>query len=149
MKRKRYICGCLCAVRRANFTTRQKGRVWPDTFSFSFLRYASWFSPQPHDKILSKYDGMGVLEMRKTYRNVLKHRFQINLVRTRMTIGLTQAQMAERLAMDERSYIDLDHGKSCCSAVTLALYLVYVCCDVAEFLEELRDAFESECNQAA
>ena len=57
--------------------------------------------------------------------------------------GLTQAEMTEKLSMDDRSYIDLDHGKTCCSAVTLALFLVYVCEDVHEFLEELRHAFET------
>ena len=63
--------------------------------------------------------------MRKTYRNILKHYFYVNLVYTRTAKGLTQSEMAEKLAMDDRSYIDLDHGKTCCSAVTLALFLVY------------------------
>lgn len=87
--------------------------------------------------------------MRKTYRNVLKHCFHISLIHTRTTMGLTQSEMAERLSMDDRSYIDLDHGKTCCSAVTLALFLVYVCDDVNGFLTELRHAFEVELNQAA
>ena len=87
--------------------------------------------------------------MRKTYRNVLKHRFHISLGNTRNALGLTQSQMAEKLAMDDRSYIDLDHGKSCCSAVTLALFLVYVCEDAVGFLEDLRHAFEDESNRAA
>jgi len=56
----------------------------------------------------------------------------------------TQSKMAERLAMDERSYIDLDHEKTCCSAITLALFLVYICADVDAFLKELRCAFEFE-----
>jgi len=51
--------------------------------------------------------------------------------------------------MDDRSYIDLEHGKSCCSAVTLALFLIYVCDDIISFLEDLRIAFESEIDQAA
>jgi len=46
--------------------------------------------------------------------------------------------------MDERSYIDLDHEKTCCSAITLALFLVYICADVDAFLKELRCAFEFE-----
>lgn len=87
--------------------------------------------------------------MRKAYRNILKHQFCVRLVRTRTEMGITQAEMAERLAMDDRSYIDLDHGKTCCSAVTLALFLVYVCDDVNRFLEDLRDAFETAINQAA
>lgn len=40
--------------------------------------------------------------------------------------------------MDERSYIDLGHKKTCCSATTLVLFLVYVCEDVDAFVGELR-----------
>lgn len=87
--------------------------------------------------------------MRKTYRNILKHQFYIKLIHTRTVKGLTQAEMAEKLSMDDRSYIDLDHGKTCCSAVTLALFLVYLCDDVTGFLAELRHAFEDDLNQAA
>lgn len=87
--------------------------------------------------------------MRRIYRNVLKHHFHVHLVQIRQARGLTQAEMAEKLAMDDRSYIDLDHGKTCCSAVTLALFLVYVCEDVQAFLEELRHAFRSAFDQAA
>ena len=87
--------------------------------------------------------------MRKTYRAALKQCFYQRLIITRAEMGITQSTMAERLAMDERSYIDLDHGKTCSSATTLALFLVYVCDDVYGFLEDLRNAFESETNWAA
>ena len=87
--------------------------------------------------------------MRRVYRSALKHQFHIRLVHIRTVSGITQAQMAEKLSMDDRSYIDLDHGKTCCSAVTLALFLIYVCDDVLEFVEELRHAFETAINQAA
>ena len=87
--------------------------------------------------------------MRRIYRNVLKHHFHVQLVQIRASNGLPQSAMAERLSMDERSYIDLEHGKTCCSAVTLALFLVYVCDDVQEFLEELRSAFHTAYHQAA
>lgn len=87
--------------------------------------------------------------MRKTYHIILKQCFCIHLLRIRTKQGVTQAEMAERLAMDERSYVDLDHGKTCCSAVTLALFLVYVCEDVYGFLEELRHEFEASSNAVA
>lgn len=87
--------------------------------------------------------------MRRIHRNVLKHHFHARLVRVRTANGLTQAEMAEKLSMDNQSYIDLDHGKTCYSAVTLALFLVYVCEDVQAFLEELCCAFNSAFNQAA
>lgn len=87
--------------------------------------------------------------MRKAYRKVLKNCFNHVLVRTRTEQALTQSQMAEKLAMDERSYIDLDHGKSCCSAVTLVLFLIYCCQDPLGFLGELKNAIETEINCAA
>lgn len=65
--------------------------------------------------------------MRKTYHKILKSCFHSSLVRTRAALELTQSQMAEKLAMDDRSYINLDHGKNCCSALTLVLFLIYCC----------------------
>lgn len=87
--------------------------------------------------------------MRNTYRRVLKNCFNTVLVRTRTEQSLTQSQMAERLAMDERSYIDLDHGKSCCSAITLVLFLIYCCRDPLGFLGEFKNAIETEIDPAA
>lgn len=87
--------------------------------------------------------------MRRIYRDVLKRQFNVRLVRIRTAKGLTQSEMAERLSMDDRSYIDLDHGKTCCSAVTLALFLVYICDDVQTFLEELRSEFNTVHSQVA
>lgn len=87
--------------------------------------------------------------MRKIYQSILKRCFYHSLIRARAELGMTQAQMAERLAMDERSYVDLDHGKTCCSATTLALFLVYVCEDTCGFLDELRRAFDAGSGQAA
>ena len=101
------------------------------------------------DRILSTFDRMGERKMRRTYRDILKQHFHIHLVHIRTASGLTQSEMAEKLSMDDRSFIDLDHGKTCCSAVTLALFLVYVCEDVDEFLEELRRAFNTAFDRAA
>ena len=79
--------------------------------------------------------------MRSVYRNTLKRWFRAELMWYRHLEHTTQLEMSERLAMDERSYIDLEHGKTCCSAVTLALYLTLCCDDPARSLEELRRAF--------
>lgn len=87
--------------------------------------------------------------MRKQYTKVLKLFFHNKLFYTRETLGITQEEMAHRLAMAARTYIDLDHGKTCCSALTLALFLIYVCTDPVIFLEELRNAFETTDTQAA
>lgn len=87
--------------------------------------------------------------MRKQYHKILKSCFHSSLVHTREAMELTQSQMAGILAMDDRSYISLDHGKNCCSAVTLALFLIYCCRDPVKFLEELRNAIEKGNNNAA
>ena len=87
--------------------------------------------------------------MRKHYTRALKSIFHQELFQSRVDLAITQEEMAHRLAMASRTYVDLDHGKSCCSAVTLALFLIYICSDPLAFLEKLRDAFENENSQAA
>lgn len=87
--------------------------------------------------------------MRKHYTKVLKTVFHQKLFRSRVDLGITQEEMAHRLSMASRTYVDLDHGKTGCSALTLALFLIYICTDPLEFLEELRDAFEREDSKAA
>ena len=87
--------------------------------------------------------------MRKHYMKVLKSFFHDKLFYTRAALGITQEEMAHRLSMAARTYVDLDHGKTSCSALTLALFLIYVCADPLAFLEELRDAFETTNNKAA
>lgn len=87
--------------------------------------------------------------MRKHYLRVLKAFFHDKLFYTREALGFTQEEMAHRLAMAGRTYVDLDHGKTSCSALTLALFLIYVCADPMSFLEELRNAFETADNKVA
>lgn len=87
--------------------------------------------------------------MRRHYTKVLKSFFHQELFRSRVDLGITQEEMADKLSMSSRTYVDLDHGKTGCSALTLALFLIYICADPLGFLEELRDAFEREDNKAA
>lgn len=87
--------------------------------------------------------------MRKEYHTILKRYFCNKLVQIRISEDITQEKMARALLMDERSYIDLEHGKSGCSAVTLVLFLIYVCNDVPAFIEDLHNAFEFAKEQAA
>ena len=56
--------------------------------------------------------------MRKHYNNILKKFFWLKLIKSRAKLHLTQAQMSRKLIMEERSYIELDHGNACCSALT-------------------------------
>ena len=87
--------------------------------------------------------------MRKQYAKIFKVFFHEKLFRRREDMGITQEEMAHRLAMASRTYVDLDHGKTGCSALTLALFLIYICTDPLAFLEELRNAFENSDNKAA
>lgn len=80
--------------------------------------------------------------MRNDYTKVFKMTFHKALCRCRADLGISQDEMANRLEMGCRSYVDLDHGKSGCCALTLALFLVYVCEEPLSFLNDLRYAFE-------
>lgn len=87
--------------------------------------------------------------MRKQYTKIFKAFFHEKLFRRREDMGITQEEMAHRLAMASRTYVDLDHGKTGCSALTLALFLIYICTDPIDFLEELRNALENSDSKAA
>ena len=87
--------------------------------------------------------------MRKLYAEILKLFFCKKLLQCRGSLGLSQEEMAHRLLMAPRSYIDLEHGKTCCGALTLALFLVYFCDDPMTFLTELQHAFERNDPKAA
>lgn len=87
--------------------------------------------------------------MRTHYTSIFKAFFHEKLFRRRVELDITQEEMADCLVMANRTYVDLDHGKTGCSALTLALFLIYICADPLTFLEELRDAFENDDNQAA
>ena len=82
--------------------------------------------------------------MRTYYAEIFKNYFYHELILARNTMHLTQPQMAELLDLGVRAYINLDHGKSCCSGLTLARYLVYCCPDPLRFLNGLCAVFEAE-----
>ena len=44
---------------------------------------------------------------------------------TRDSLGLTQMEFALDLGIDRRSYLDIEHRKNLCCAVTLLAYLCY------------------------
>ena len=87
--------------------------------------------------------------MRKQYMDTLKNFFHKKVKRSRTELGITQEEMADRLLMAGRTYIDLDQGKNCCRALTLVPYLIYVCNDPLDFLNELRKALEADTIQDA
>ena len=82
--------------------------------------------------------------MRNRYKQVLADFFRHQIFQTRVEIlDITQEEMAHRIGLSTRSYVDLENGKTTCSAVTLALFLAFVCIDPIVFREELRYVFES------
>lgn len=87
--------------------------------------------------------------MRKRYRQILKTFFRDKVFSTRDDMGISQEDMAHILAMAPRTFIDLEHGKTGCSALTLALFMIYICKNPVAFLEELRNAFETDRDKAA
>lgn len=87
--------------------------------------------------------------MRSHYTSIFKAFFHEKLFRRRVELDITQEEMAARLVMAGRTYVDLDHGKTGCRALTLALFLIYICADPLAFLEELRNAFENGSDKAA
>lgn len=87
--------------------------------------------------------------MRNQYIQALRDIFHVWIGKSRSSLGVTQEEMAQRLAMAGRTYVELEHGRACCSAVTLALFLVYLCDDPQEFISELKAAFEEADSDAA
>lgn len=81
--------------------------------------------------------------MREKYNQILKTLLQEKIIESRNDLCISQEEMAHRLSMAGRSYIDLEHGKTGGSALTLALYLIYLCPDSKSFLDELKAAFDS------
>ena len=87
--------------------------------------------------------------MRERNLRVFKEFFNNRLILARDNLGVTQEKMAHRLSMAPRTFSDLERGRSGCGALTLVLFMIYICKDPIEFLEELRNALESDSNKAA
>lgn len=64
------------------------------------------------------------------------------MLNTRKELSLSQMEFAEKLNMDRRSYLELEHGNSLCCTITLLIYLVYYCKDPIELLRSCRGIFE-------
>ena len=87
--------------------------------------------------------------MKRIYRQILKETLHEEIVKTRVELGWTQEQMAERMEMDVRSYSDLDHGKCSCGVLTLILFLIYCCTDSKALLVKIRSRFDEARDNAA
>lgn len=61
---------------------------------------------------------------------------------TRSSLQLTQWEFAYELNLDRRSYVDIEHRKNLCCAVTLLTYLCYYCEDVPALLDGCRSIID-------
>ena len=87
--------------------------------------------------------------MRNYYTRILKSFFSTKVHNKRKDLGISQEEMAQKLVMGCRGYAKLDSGQICCSALTLSLYLIYVCDEPLVFLQELRYALENNDSDVA
>lgn len=79
--------------------------------------------------------------MRNSYETALKKHFRTAIIQYRRDKAITQEQMAQRLGMSLRCYCNLENGKSCCSAVTLMMFLQIIP-DPGAFVDAMRQALE-------
>ena len=80
--------------------------------------------------------------MRKAYKEALKTFLTEQIKNSRISHHLSQEKAAEYLAMDPRSYADIDNGKCMCSTTTFALFLTYLCDDPNELLNNVKIIIE-------
>ena len=80
--------------------------------------------------------------MRKIYLQLLKVFLCKEFRRAQKEKGLTQAEMAEILEIDIRTYSNISRGKSICSTLTFVLFLLYCCDDPRKLLEDFREVLD-------
>lgn len=82
---------------------------------------------------------------RENMKKALQEIFPVELKRYRIKKGLSQEAMARLLMVVARSYIDLEHGVTFPSALTLANYLLLLSEEEQEdLLRRLRSGIENE-----
>lgn len=75
--------------------------------------------------------------MRSRYKQLLKDFLADRIKQYRKGHGLTQENMAERLRVSPRSYIDLEHKRYGCSSMTVLFFFLHL--NQEELLQLLRD----------
>lgn len=72
------------------------------------LSRASWCDPYVVATLLSNLQKEETNSMRKQLNDILKQHFQKNVKAKRKMLGISQEDMADRLLMAGRTYIDLE-----------------------------------------
>ncbi|MDE6767137.1 MAG: helix-turn-helix domain-containing protein [Eubacterium sp.] len=74
-------------------------------------------------------------DIRKYMRN--------ELLNSRIQFHLTQEEMAEKLGISLRNYINLEHGKSLMSSITLINYINHLNIDKDKFFSDLAEIIDN------
>lgn len=77
--------------------------------------------------------------MKESCKRALRDYMTSRFAQARKNSGLTQARFSEKLMMDTRSYVALEHGDSLCCTLTFMLYLCFLCEDVDGLVDDLRN----------
>lgn len=75
--------------------------------------------------------------MKSQIHAAVKDYIRGELLTTRSFLNICQEEMAHRLLMSTRAYVSLEGGKSCCSLITMLLFLSRCCIDQQAFLDGL------------
>lgn len=78
--------------------------------------------------------------MHKIYEDISREYLSEKFKETRKQLGLTQEQMAEKLDIAPRSYIEIEHGKSLCKVQTLFHFLSFFHSS-EELIKEITELF--------
>ena len=84
--------------------------------------------------------------MRDSVERVLKQELRILALKTRNDLKLTQKQMSELLLMNEKSYSDIETGRTSCGVLT-AILLLSMQDKPEEFLDHLNMKFLQYCEK--
>lgn len=82
--------------------------------------------------------------MKEEAKKAVKKYIRRELVRTRYELGVSRVEMGLRMGMTEWGYKDLERGISCCSLISMLLFVNHCCKDPDAFLQGLKEAARLE-----
>lgn len=77
--------------------------------------------------------------MKNLCKCALKDYMSERLTSARKENRLTQEKFSEKLMLDTRSYISLEHGESLCCTLTFIIFLCFICKDPDTLVKDLRE----------